>query len=324
MIARPSTVMCAAHGVSAVRRRRRRPRSSISFSPSVSVSSRCISGSPRAWLRRSRACARRAARVLRRRGYKAASDRPWSPIGRSSSSRCNAFSKKRREKVLACWASSITASNAKIMPHWRRLRTCSCSASGASAAFSFARLLRVAASTSSLANRSSVASAARQASGLPVYECECRKPRAVSSLIEGCEDFIARQHERQRQIAAADAFRQTQEVRPDAGLLAGEEGAGAAAADGDFIGDQMHAVLVAQCAQTGEIRRVVHGHAGRALHQRLDDDGGDLRGACFEQRANVDRARGARRRRRFRLVARGARRATPRRARGGSADRRRP
>ena len=36
-------------------------------------------------------------------------------------------------------------------------------------------------STSSCSKRSSTASAARHASALPVYECECRKPRATSS-----------------------------------------------------------------------------------------------------------------------------------------------
>ncbi len=42
-------------------------------------------------------------------------------------------------------------------------------------------LRRFSLSTSALLNRSSVASAARHASGLPVYECECRKPRVMSS-----------------------------------------------------------------------------------------------------------------------------------------------
>ena len=62
----------------------------------------------------------------------------------------------------------------------------------------------------------------------------------------------------------------------DAGLLAGEQRAGAAEADRDFVGDQVHAVPVAGFAQQLQIERVVHAHAGRALHQRFDDHGADL------------------------------------------------
>jgi hypothetical protein len=48
----------------------------------------------------------------------------------------------------------------------------------------------------------------------------------------------------------------------------------------------MHAEFVAQRAQLREIRRVVHRHAGRALHERLDDDGREARRALLEQRAH--------------------------------------
>jgi predicted transcriptional regulator len=53
-------------------------------------------------------------------------------------------------------------------------------------------------------------------------------------------DRIAGHHDRQRQVAAGDAFRQAEEVRADRCLLMGKEGAGAAAADGDLVTDQMH------------------------------------------------------------------------------------
>jgi hypothetical protein len=68
-------------------------------------------------------------------------------------------------------------------------------------------------------------------------------------------------------------------------LFAGEESPGASATDGDFIGDEMHAILIAQRTQTRDIRRIVHGHAGRALHERLDDERGDSRAAGVEQGA---------------------------------------
>ena len=52
--------------------------------------------------------------------------------------------------------------------------------------------------------------------------------------------------------------------------------------DGDLIGDQVHAVAVAGLAQQLEVDRVVHAHAGRALHQRLDDHRRDLVGVPGE------------------------------------------
>ena len=54
-----------------------------------------------------------------------------------------------------------------------------------------------------------------------------------------------------------------------------EEGAGAAAADGDFVADEMHVVAVAQGACEAQVFRVVHGHAAGTLDQRLDDQCGD-------------------------------------------------
>jgi hypothetical protein len=104
-------------------------------------------------------------------------------------------------------------------------------------------------------------------------------------------DGVARHHQRQRQVAAADALRQAQEVGPDARLLAREEGAGAPAAHRDLVGDQVHAMAVAQRAHAAQVGRVVHGHAGGALHQRLDDDGGDGVVPLGQQR--LERVRGA-------------------------------
>ncbi len=102
------------------------------------------------------------------------------------------------------------------MPRWRKLRTWACRASGCSAAVRRSALARFAVSTSSSSKICSVASAARQASGLPVYECECRKPRVTVAAVEGLVDFVARHHQRQRQVAAADALGKAQEIRPHA------------------------------------------------------------------------------------------------------------
>ena len=87
--------------------------------------------------------------------------------------------------------------------------------------------------------------------------------------------------------------RQAQEIGPHAGLLAREESAGAAAADRDLVGDQVHAEFVAQRAQPADVRRIVHCHAGRALHERLDDQRGDPVAALDEQAPHV-RERAAR------------------------------
>ena len=115
-------------------------------------------------------------------------------------------------------------------------------------------------------------------------------------VVERLVDRVGRHDHGQRQVAAGQSFRQAQEIRADAGLLAREHRAGAAEADGDFVGDQVHAVPVAGLAQQLEIHRVVHAHAARALHQRLDDHGGNFvrmaRQGCFHGRELAPRVLG--------------------------------
>ena len=94
------------------------------------------------------------------------------------------------------------------------------------------------------------------------------------------------------------------------GLLAREEGAGAAAADRDLVGDQMHLVAVAQLAHRAQVGRVVHRHAGGALHQRLDDERGDRVVPRSRQRLQLGRGAARDVRRGFAGCAPGARRAT--------------
>ena len=68
-------------------------------------------------------------------------------------------------------------------------------------------------------------------------------------VVERVVDRVGGEHHGQRQVAAGESLRQAQIVRADAGLLAGEHRAGAPEADGDFVGDEVHLVLVAGLAQ---------------------------------------------------------------------------
>ena len=100
---------------------------------------------------------------------------------------------------------------------------------------------------------------------------------------EAIKDRLRRQHRAQRQEAAGEAFRQAQQIRLDACLLAGEQRAGAAEAHRDFIGDQEHAVQIAQFAHAAQVSRMMHAHAAGALHQRLDDHRADFAGMRVQQ-----------------------------------------
>src|SRR3546814_4118801 len=68
-------------------------------------------------------------------------------------------------------------------------------------------------------------------------------------------DRLRGQHRAQRQEAAGQALGQAQQVGLDAGLFASEHRAGAAEADRDLVGDQEHAVHVAQFAHALEVHR---------------------------------------------------------------------
>ncbi|MCY1356155.1 hypothetical protein D9M69_425970 [compost metagenome] len=95
-------------------------------------------------------------------------------------------------------------------------------------------------------------------------------------VVETLVDGFGSEHRGHRQVAAGQGLGQHQEVRGDAGLLAGEHGPGAAEAYGDLVVDQVHAVAVAGIAQQLEVHRVVHAHAAGALDQRLDYHRRDL------------------------------------------------
>ena len=112
-------------------------------------------------------------------------------------------------------------------------------------------------------------------------------------IVEGRVDRVGREHHGERQKPARDALGEAEKIRRDSRLLAGEHRAGAAESDHDFIGDQMHIVAVANLARAAQVERIVHGHAPRALHQRLDDERGGARVMLCEMR--FQRVGGARR-----------------------------
>ena len=106
-------------------------------------------------------------------------------------------------------------------------------------------------------------------------------------VIEGVEDVVCGHGDRQRQVAGGQALGEAHEVRRDVGLLAGEEGAGAAEAHGDLVGDQVDVVAVAGLAQLFQVDRVVHPHVAGALDQGLNDDGADVVRVLGHQRFHV-------------------------------------
>ena len=75
--------------------------------------------------------------------------------------------------------------------------------------------------------------------------------------------------------AAAERLGQRHDVGRDAGVLIGEQVAGAADAGLDLVEDQQQPVVVAQLAQGAQERVRHHPHAALA-HDRLDQDGGGL------------------------------------------------
>ena len=96
-------------------------------------------------------------------------------------------------------------------------------------------------------------------------------------------DPARRQGRAHRQKAASDALRQAQHVGRHTRLLAGEQGAGPPEAGHYLVGDEKDVVAPAQGGQFAKNRRRVHQHAGRAQHQRLDDQRRDLVARLAEQ-----------------------------------------
>lgn len=83
---------------------------------------------------------------------------------------------------------------------------------------------------------------------------------------------------RQGEHPAGERLAQAEDVRGGAGGGAGEQVPGAAEAGGDLVGDEQQAPLIADPAQPGDGGVVVEAHPAGALHHRLHDHRGDLRG----------------------------------------------
>ena len=119
----------------------------------------------------------------------------------------------------------------------------------------------------------------------------CISALAGSSDQNASKTFLPRDRGGERQRAAGQRLGQRHDIRHDAGLLEREHRAGAAEAGEDLVEDQQKLVTVCQRAQSLEHARIVKAHAAGALHQRLDDDGGDLLGSLGQHRLERRRAR---------------------------------
>ncbi len=110
-------------------------------------------------------------------------------------------------------------------------------------------------------------------------------------LVEGAEEALvhalARQRRGEREVAAGDALGERHEVGRDALLLAGEHRARPSEARGHLVADQEHAVAVAELAHRPQVALGVDEDPGGALHERLDDHGGELVAVLHHQALHV-------------------------------------
>ena len=107
--------------------------------------------------------------------------------------------------------------------------------------------------------------------------------KRVVTIIKGSVNGFSGHYDGHGQIASGKAFRQAQKVRRDVGLLTGKHGAGATKANGNFIGNQVHAILVTRFTQQREIDWVIHFHTSRTLYERLNNDSGNFMVMLLQQ-----------------------------------------
>ena len=91
-------------------------------------------------------------------------------------------------------------------------------------------------------------------------------------------DVGGAQRRGQAEVAAGQGFADAHDVGADAGVVGGEQLAGAAESGGDLVEDQQHVVPSADVAQIAQVPRIVEPHPAGTLDHRLDDDGGQLGG----------------------------------------------
>ena len=112
------------------------------------------------------------------------------------------------------------------------------------------------------------------ASGLAMNVGPCMSTPPSADTPSG--HALGRQRRGHAEIAAGERLAEAEDVRRHAGVLAGEQPPGAPEARGDLVGDQQHVVPTAELRDGAQVIRRVEPHAARALHDRLEDHGGDL------------------------------------------------
>ncbi len=96
--------------------------------------------------------------------------------------------------------------------------------------------------------------------------------------VEGGGDAVADADAAERHVARRDRLGELHDVGLDAPVVEGEEGAGAAEAGDDLVGDEQHVVAVADLADAGEVVVLGHDDPARPLH-RLGEEHRDGVGA---------------------------------------------
>lgn len=101
---------------------------------------------------------------------------------------------------------------------------------------------------------------------------------------EALVDPLRGKRRRERHVAVRQTLPQAEEVGRDALLLAGEHRPGPAEAGRDLVGDEEDVVGVAELANPPQVAGRLHENAAGPLHERLDDDRGDLLAVLVEHR----------------------------------------
>ena len=93
-------------------------------------------------------------------------------------------------------------------------------------------------------------------------------------VVEGRRDGVADADAAERHVARRDGLGELHDVRLDAPVVEGEQGAGAAEPGDHLVGDQQHVVAVADLADAGEVVVLRHDDPARPL-DRLGQEHGD-------------------------------------------------
>ena len=158
---------------------------------------------------------------------------------------------------------------------------------------------RTLASTSTLVEQLEVAEGHRGREGVPgVGVTVVQRQLGQIGAEEGVVHAPARDRRRHRQVPAGEALAEARAGRgADAALLGREQRAGAAEPGGDLVADEQHVVPAGTRRPAArEALGIGQLHAGRALHERLDDDRGQLRGVRVDRRSVAEPRRSRRRR----------------------------